>query len=126
MRLIDRLFEFLYHHRLTPYNFERECGIANGYLQKQKKGKGTIGSEILEKISMIYKDLNLTWLITGKGSMINESGYAHVSRSSNLLEAETEYSSADQTIRLLKEKIALLENALADKEKIIRLMESKI
>lgn len=125
MRLIDRIFEYLAHRRLTPYTFERECGIANGYLNKQKKGKGTIGSEILEKISTTYKDVSITWLITGKGKMLNSHTYDPSNTSQHVAEAESEYGSAEQTIRNLREKISILESALADKEKIIRLLEKK-
>jgi hypothetical protein len=124
MRLIDRLFEYLHHHRLTPYTFERECGVANGYLQKQKKGKGSIGSDILEKIHAKYKDLNVFWLVTGKGRMLTDSPYNSSSISANLLESPGEYQSSEQAIKQLNEKIELLEKALADKEKIIKLLEA--
>ncbi len=39
-------------------------------------------------------------------------------------EERVEYLTDEGTVRLLKEKIQILENALADKEKIIRLLES--
>ena len=125
MRLIDRIFQYLSHRNLNAYTFERECGIANGYLNKQKKGKGTIGSEILEKISVKYKDVSLSWLITGKGKMLNTDSYLHEAAIPSLSEAPTEYGTTDATIRNLREKINILENALADKEKIIRLLEKK-
>ena len=124
MRLIDRLFEYLHHHRLTPYTFERECGVANGYLQKQKKGKGSIGSDILEKIHAKYNDLNVFWLVTGKGRMLTDSPYISSNISANLLESPGEYQSSEQAIKQLNEKIELLEKALADKEKIIKLLEA--
>jgi hypothetical protein len=124
MRLIDRLFEYLHHHRLTPYTFERECGVANGYLQKQKKGKGSIGSDILEKIHAKYNDLNVFWLVTGKGRMLTDSPYNSSNMSANLLESPGEYQSSEQAIKQLNEKIELLEKALADKEKIIKLLEA--
>lgn len=123
MRLIDRIFEYLHHHRITAYNFERELGIANGYLKKQHKGKGTIGSEILEKISEKYKDLNISWLITGKGKMLADPNYKSLTEASTMYEPLSGYGQPEQAIRLLREKIVILENALADKEKIIRLLE---
>lgn len=125
MTLIERLFQYLAHKRLTPYTFERACGIANGYLKKQKKGKGTIGSEILEKISQHYSDLSLIWLVTGKGKMIVDSSYATESAFAKVAEAPIEYESAEATIRNLREKISILERALADKEKIISLLEQR-
>jgi hypothetical protein len=123
LRVIDRIFEYLKHHNLTPYTFERACGIANGYLKKQTKGKGTIGSEILEKITAKYKDISLTWLVTGKGSMLIDMNYKPGEETGNWSEDEPAYSSHEQTIKLLREKILILENSLADKEKIIRLLE---
>lgn len=124
MRLIDRIFAYLENKRISPYAFERECGIANGYLQKQKKGKGTIGSEILEKISEKHKELSLSWLITGKGKMLEDHDYVRTEPAS-LSETAPEYVSSEATIRNLREKISILEKSLADKEKIITLLENR-
>ena len=125
MRVIDRIFEYLRHHHLTTYTFERACGIANGYLKKQMKGKGTVGSEILEKIIDQYKDLSLTWLLTGKGEMIVASNYNKEIESGNLSEEQPAYPSQEQIIKLLREKINILQNSIADKEKIIGLLEKR-
>ena len=124
MTSINRLFEYLKHMNISAYNFERTCGIANGYLKKQSKGKGTIGSEILEKIASQYSDLSLTWLITGKGSMLKKGHQYEQSPYQSLSEPEVLYSS-EQAIKALKEKIAILENTIADKEKIIFLLEQR-
>lgn len=120
MRVIDRIFEYLKHHDLTPYNFERACGIANGYLKKQIRGKGTIGPENLEKIAVTYKDLNLRWLISGKGKMLIEN-YSLPELDFN---EESHSYFTEQTIAILREKIDILEKSLADKDKIIRLLEA--
>jgi hypothetical protein len=58
--------------------------------------------------------------------MLNDTEYASAPVSSRLSESASEYVSAEQTIRLLREKVSILENALADKEKIIRLLEKDI
>lgn len=128
MRLIDRLYQYLQLKNISPYNFERGCGIANGYLKKQTKGRGTIGSEILEKISEKYLDLSLTWLITGRGSMLHEANYsyeANTTEDHRLKDDKPMYLTDERTVRLLREKIMILENSLADKEKIIRLIEKQ-
>jgi hypothetical protein len=44
--------------------------LSNGYLGKQLKGKGAVGSDILERIKENYTDLSLIWLVTGKGAML--------------------------------------------------------
>jgi hypothetical protein len=69
MRLIERLQEYLVYSNISAYEFEHTCNLSNGYLGKQLKGKGSVGSDILERIKENYTDLSLVWLVTGKGKM---------------------------------------------------------
>lgn len=62
------------------------------------------------------------WLITGKGKMLNGD---YEQPDLRLQEEAHSYSSAEHTIALLREKIEILEKSLADKEKIIRLLEAR-
>lgn len=121
MRIIDRLQQYIEYRKLSPYAFERACGLANGYLGKQLKGRGRIGSEILEKIHSTFQDLNLTWLLTGQGEMI-------VSHSGQLIREENAGygNSRDELIRMLRSQITLLEVSNADKDKIIALLETQL
>lgn len=125
MRAIDRLQQYLSQKNISPYTFERNCSIANGYISKQTKGKGNIGSEIIERITEQYNDLNITWLLTGKGPMLANHTYIQTDQVSTLAEDEAVYASLKQTITSLHDKILILENALADKEKIIKLLEKQ-
>lgn len=121
MRLIDRLYLYLEFKSLTAYAFERACGIANGYLKKQYNGKGSVGSDILEKIHQHYPDLNMLWLLAGDGEMII--------RDSNLIlkENEEKYMTIkDEMITLLQAQIAFLERSIADKDKIIAILEAQL
>lgn len=119
MRLIDRLYQYLEYKKLTPYAFEQACGISNGYLNKQLSGKGSMGSEILEKIYRHYTDLNLLWLITGEGRMLQHHTF-------ELAEDKASYQTKDELVQLLKDKIQVLQQANADKDKIIRLLEKQL
>lgn len=125
MKVTDRLQEYLAYKNISPYTFERNCAIANGYLKKQIKGKGTLGSDIVERITEKYRDLNVTWLMTGKGQMIIGQ-YPHPDHVSAIAERESIYSTHEQVISTLREKILILERALADKEKIIKLLEAQL
>jgi hypothetical protein len=125
MKVTDRLQEYLSFKDISPYTFERNCGIANGYLKKQMKGKGTLGSDIVERITEKYRDLNVTWLMTGKGQMLI-GHYPHTDHVSAIAERESIYSNHEQVISTLREKILILERALADKEKIIKLLEGQM
>lgn len=122
MTVIERVHEFLKARDLSPYTFERNCTIANGYLKKQAKGKGSVGSKIIEKITARYKDINVTWLLTGKGQMLL-ADYPVNDHLTSIAEHEQDYANSEITIKSLREKILILENALADKEKIIKLLE---
>lgn len=106
---------------MTAYAFERACGIANGYLKKQYNGKGSIGSETLEKIHHYCPDLNALWLLAGEGEMIiQDPGIA-------LKEEEKKYMTIkDEMIAVLQSQIAFLEKNIVDKDKIISLLEAQI
>lgn len=127
MRLIDRLHTYLSFRNITAYSFEHVCEVSNGYLGKQLKGKGAVGSDILERIKEHYTDLSLIWLVTGKGSMILSPPKPTSETSIELQEEQQLYfTSKDAVISLLNKQIVKLESNLADKEKIIALLESQI
>lgn len=68
---MDRLSIFIEFIQTNPRSFERSIQISNGYFAKQKKN-GSIGSNILEKIHHHYKILDIKWLLTGEGNMLNK------------------------------------------------------
>lgn len=112
MRIIERLTTYLSFKQITAYAFERSIDVANGYLKKQLKGKGSVGSDILYRIYHHYTDLDFIWLLTGKGEMLRP-----------LPESPIPHFSKDEMIDQLNRRISLLETSLADKEKIIALLD---
>lgn len=129
MRLIERLQEYLSYYNISAYAFEHTCDLSNGYLGKQLKGKGAVGSDILERIKQNYTDLSLVWLVTGKGSMLLRvpSEQADANPSLDLNEEQQLYlGTKDEIIKLLKKQIEKLESTIEDKDKIISLMEGQI
>jgi transcriptional regulator with XRE-family HTH domain len=121
VRIIDRLQQYIEFRNLSPYAFERACGLANGYLGKQLKGRGRIGSEILEKIHAACRDLNLTWLVAGEGEMIvrNQGQQMH--------EGAIGYTDGkEEIIRMLRNQVTVLEVSNSDKDKIIALLETQL
>ena len=128
MRLIDRLQEYLSYSNITAYSFEHTCEVSNGYLGKQLKGKGAVGSDILERIKENYTDLSLIWLVTGKGTMLlsiptakNEKKVFELNEEQNIY-----FTSKDDVINLLNKQIAKLETIISDKDKIIALLEEQV
>ena len=128
MRLIERLQEYLVYSNISAYAFEHNCDVSNGYLGKQLKGKGAVGSDILERIKENYTDLSLIWLVTGKGRMLlSPPVTTHNVYTLELNEEQDIYfTSKDEVIKLLNKQIAKLEATIADKDKIIGLLESQV
>jgi transcriptional regulator with XRE-family HTH domain len=124
MRTIDRLYEYLGMKKITRYAFERKCGIANGYLNKQFKGNGTIGPKTMSHIRAAGLDLSLSWLSEGTGSMLQNDGKE--SEWMQMQEDQQDYHRLmAERINALKLQIELLQSALADKDKIITLLERR-
>jgi len=105
----NRLIEYLKDIKMGQNAFEAICGISNGYISKVKS---SIGSDIISKISDAYPDLNIVWLITGKGEKFND--------------AETQATKSVKPCPLCKEKERALrhaEHALSRSEDKIAYME---
>lgn len=67
MKPIERLEWYLKQQKIRFGTVERQLELGTGYLSKQIKRGGSIGSDILERIFAAYSTLNPTWLLTGKG-----------------------------------------------------------
>lgn len=68
MEFIDRLKLFIKSKGLGQTKFEERVGFSRGYISKVKT---SIGADKLSNIVDVFPDLNLDWLITGKGKMID-------------------------------------------------------
>lgn len=67
----DRFATFLKYKGKGQTAFEEEAGISRGYV---KKAGENMGSKIRAKIKEQCPDLNIDWLLTGKGSMLVTGG----------------------------------------------------
>jgi hypothetical protein len=67
MNISDRIVKYLDLKGISKSKFYAAMGVSNGFLDKRPN----IGADKVEKIIEIYTDLNLNWLITGKGEMLN-------------------------------------------------------
>ena len=72
MKPIERISMYLKYRSITPHSFEKKILLSNGYFSKQLKNQGSVGSDILIKIHTQYIDLNILWVLTGEGQMIQE------------------------------------------------------
>lgn len=70
-KTIDRLMQFIKQAGLSARQFDLSIGASNGYTLRMKKNNASIGSDVIENIIRTYPQLNLVWLITGEGEMLN-------------------------------------------------------
>lgn len=63
----ERLQEYLRHKHLSTRRFEQICGIGQSVLSKISD---SISEDTLGKIEK-YSDLDLNWLMTGEGNMLD-------------------------------------------------------
>lgn len=68
MNLKDRILQYIDYKDIDVAEFERKCKISNGSVSKMTDNTRTT---TIDKISNAYPDLNLIWLRTGIGDMIN-------------------------------------------------------
>ena len=77
MKTKERLKLFVQSLNLGQNAFEKEVGIANGYLASKSQ---SVSSDTIERIIDKYPNLNLDWLFTGSGSMFQEERQDVVSK----------------------------------------------
>ena len=68
MELRERILEFTVKKGISVAEFERVCGLSNGYVGKIRNA---LGRRKLEDILLAFPDLNKVWLMTGEGEMLN-------------------------------------------------------
>lgn len=66
----QRLNEFIYYKGYSIREFERKISTSNGTISRYLSKDTDIQAGILMKIHDIFPEINLDWLITGRGSML--------------------------------------------------------
>lgn len=66
----ERLGKYIVFKGISYYAFENDLGVSRGSISKAVKENKSIGSNVLENILIKYSDLNVEWLLTGRGNML--------------------------------------------------------
>jgi phage repressor protein C with HTH and peptisase S24 domain len=62
----DRILKFIGYKQVNKAQFYAETGLSNGFLDKTANP----GTDKLDKILTSYPEINLYWLVTGRGEML--------------------------------------------------------
>ena len=68
--VLNRIKQFIDYKGIAISAFEKSIGMSNASLGKSLKTGGTIGADKLGNILTAYPEINLYWLVTGKGEML--------------------------------------------------------
>lgn len=118
--LQERLQSFLNHEDISLRAFERQCDIKAGTASKMtEKSYGTT----FHKIAKAYPQLNVEWLKTGEGQMLNPQPTVDIDVDLKLgghspfaMRDITNIGDAKTQILLLRERIKSLEKELHAKQ----------
>lgn len=66
----ERLKQFIDKKQISTRQFEQKILVSNGLIARFISKNTTIQNDVLSKISDNFPELNIDWLITGKGEML--------------------------------------------------------
>lgn len=128
--LQDRLKQFITSLDLSVLAFENECGMAQGTVNKMTDRSR---QRTLEKIRKHYPQLNMEWLQTGVGEMLNQLPSVDIDvdlklggHSQFAMRDITNIGDAKAQIIILQERIKSLEKELGEKNKRIEELNASL
>jgi|SRR5690606_36546052 len=114
MSVKERVKEFLNNQNITISVFEKSINASNGYVNSISKSIG------IDKINIIlekYPNLNIEWLLTGKGEMLKKPETSNI-----VSEPQTSYEKKSNE----NEIIAMQKKLLESQAREIELLHEKI
>ncbi|WP_019538825.1 helix-turn-helix domain-containing protein [Proteiniphilum acetatigenes] len=115
----DRLKLFIKSKRLGQTKFEELVGLSRGYISRVKP---SIGVDKLLGIIEVFPDLNLDWLITGKGEMIDPSALSDLTEQTIGMVEEGDIEYKNKYLEMLEENRSLR----IEIEKLRKIIETKV
>ena len=109
----DRLIQYIEYKHITKSEFCRNIGVSTSYVTSIR---ASIQPEKMTKIIEIYSDLNIGWLLTGFGKMINstenDENLKQIldSKNNEIASMAKTIAVQDELLQTLREKIKYYEN----------------
>ncbi|MEY8848971.1 hypothetical protein AB9K26_09155 [Psychroserpens sp. XS_ASV72] len=113
-KTIHRIIELVSELKLSARQFDISIGAANGYTLRMKKNNASVGSDVIERIVKEYPQVNLVWLITGKGSMFIAEPKTKVNSKADIeeyIDNRIKSESSDEKKKLLNEILKEISNS---------------
>lgn len=121
----ERIIQFVENQSIKKVDFFSKIGVTSANFRGNQIGS-SLSSTTIEIIITHYPEINLHWLITGKGEMLTKNeektNYQQVVEKQQPSVAEPKEIYKDDLIEILKEQVADLKK---DKELLRSLLESR-
>lgn len=125
----ERLKKVLSYLSVTGTELAKRCGMRRpDTIYRTLRGERPLTRKTALLICDAHPHINLAWLLTGEGKMLNESETAQIARDKKnaFNGAVSAWQSASSEISALSDRIALLEQIIRDKDAIIALLTDQL
>jgi len=119
----ERILQYAKYKGVSFEKFFSELGLTYGNFKGQSKNSA-LSSDAIEKILTMYPEINVEWLVTGKGIMTrNYDGNVSYPTVNEPTNGSSYSSEKDRTIAILEREV---EDLRSDKLFLQRLIDSKL
>ncbi len=108
--MLLNLEEFIENQGISISAFEKKISASDGMIRRALRNKTDIQSKWIIKISENYPDLNLEWLITGKGEMYKTDNKANTKQVFTINEEDNIQKIPLHGIQAITDNITLFDN----------------
>lgn len=108
----ERLIAFIDYKGISKNKFEILCGLSKRYVSNISK---SISTDVVERISLNFPELNMGWILTGDGEMLKSSPAVSDGTVGVPVEMLRLNLNLSETIRQQQETIQKLTELLAEK-----------
>ncbi|MCD8210265.1 MAG: hypothetical protein LUC37_01845 [Prevotella sp.] len=123
----QRLMDFIKKEGISVREFERTCGLSNGYVSTLLS---SISSDKYNKILSTFPKINPQWLLRGEGNMyVGESKVSNNSHISNSMIGNIHNTYEERYLSIIEkcqEQLSVCQTQLSDAMQTIKTLSDKI